>query len=109
MTYDELVLEIGEEAFDELSTREKNAIAAKYTLTQTRLAGLHVFQLLMKKFKPHYRMGKTYEALGDKFTRYREIYNWYCQTVQAGKITATDTQLDAVETIDKDKFSANAN
>lgn len=109
MTLDDLLLEIGEEALNELSVKEKNAIAAKYTVAQTRVAGLHAFQLLMKKFKPNYRMGKTYEALSEKFIAYRQLYNWYCQTVAAGRITATETQLDDVETVDKDKFSADAN
>lgn len=109
MTLDELMLEIGEEAFLELSVLERNALANKYTVAQTRIAGLHAFQLLMKKFKPHYRMGKVYEALGDKFDSYRKTYNWYCQTVKAGSITATDEELDAVETVEKDKFTADAN
>lgn len=109
MNNNELLLEIGEEAYNDLSLRERTAIAAKYTAAQTRLAGLHAFQLLWKKFQPNYRMGKTYEALSEKFTAYRQIYNWYCQTVKAGKITATDTQLDDVEVVDKDKFSSNAN
>jgi hypothetical protein len=109
MTSDELLLEIGSEAYAELSTSEQTAIAAKYTVAQTRMAGLHAFQLLMKKFRPSYRMGKTYEALSQKFEAYRQIYNWYCQTVKAGKVTATSTQLDSVEVVDKDKFSADAN
>lgn len=109
MTLDDLLLEIGEEAYNELALVERNAIAAKYSVAQTRMAGLHSFQLLMKKFRPHYRMGKTYEALGDKFKSYKETYNWYCQTVKAGKITATDDELDDVKTVERDKFTADAN
>ena len=109
MTLDDLLLEIGEEAYGEMSIAERNAIAAKYTVAQTRMAGLHAFQLLMKKYKANYRMGKVYESLGDKFDAYRKIYNWYCQTVKAGSITATDEELDTVETLVKDKFTADAN
>ena len=109
MTLDDLLLEIGSEAYSEMSIADRGAIAAKYTVAQTRMAGLHAFQLLMKKYKPNYRMGKVYEALGDKFDHYRKMYNWYCQTVKAGSITATDEELDAVETIAKDKFTADAN
>lgn len=109
MTLDDLLLEIGSEAYSELTISERAALAGKYSVAQTRIAGLHAFQLLMKKFQPSYRMGKTYENLSEKFEAYRSLYNWYCQTVKAGKLTVTDTELDDVLTMDKDKFHPDAN
>jgi len=109
MTSAELLLEIGSEAYADLSDSEIVALCAKYSATYSSHAGLHAFQLLMKKFKATYRMGKTYEKLSDKFESYRRIYNWYCGRVKAGKVTATSTQIDDVETIDSNKFKADEN
>ena len=109
MTNAELLLEIGSEAYADLSSTEIAALNAKYSAAQSRIAGLHAFQLLMKKFQATYRMGKTYEALSHKYDAYRKVYNWYCQTVQAGIITATDAELDDVATIDNNKFAADEN
>jgi hypothetical protein len=105
MDSNELLLEIGSKAYDDLDPRERTALMGKYTLAQTRIAGLHAFQILMKKFQPTYRMGKTYENLSEKFVAYRNIYNWYCQTVSAGTIATADIDNE----VDKEKFLADEN
>jgi len=81
-----LMLETGSDALDELSSTEKNAILAKYDNGEESIAALHVFKLLMRKFKPTYRMGRMYEALSDKYVAYRDIYNHYAKTVRAGSL-----------------------
>jgi len=82
----DLLLEIGSEALDDLSSTEKAAILAKYESGQETLAALKAFSILMKKFKPTYRMGKMYEDLSAKYERYRDLYNLYAKTVRAGKV-----------------------
>ena len=109
MTGDELLLEIGSEAYSDLAAVEITALCAKYSAAQAAQAGLHSFQLLMKKFQATYKMGKTYEKLSDKYNAYTKVYNWYCGRVNAGSVTATDAELAAVATIDKDKFAADEN
>lgn len=106
MTETELLLEIGSEAYADLDPREIAALCNKYSAAHSRKAGLHAFQLLKKKFMPSYRMGKTYEALSEKFEAYTQVYNWYCATVSAGTITATDDEMEAVT---RDKFVADEN
>lgn len=86
MTETELILEVGSEAVDELSTTEKNAILSTYTDAQAKYAGLATFDLLRKKFLPTYRMGRMYEALSDKFEKYDRLYKEYCSVVKAGKL-----------------------
>ena len=81
-----LVLEVGSEAIDELSSTEKSAILSKYSNGQEALAGLKVFGILMKKFKPTYRIGRMYEELSAKYERYRDLYNLYATSVNAGKV-----------------------
>ena len=105
MNSDELLLEIGSEAYEDLKPAERTALMNKYTAAQTRLAGLHAFQLLMKKFQATYRMGKTYENLSEKFVAYRNIYNWYCQTVSAGTIATITIDNE----VDREKFLSDEN
>ena len=109
MTNDELLLEIGSEAYSDLATAEITALCNKYSASQASQADLHAFQLLMKKFQATYKMGKTYEKLSDKYEAYTRVYNWYCNRVNAGSITATSDELAAVATVDKDKFAADEN
>ena len=109
MTLSELLLEIGSEAYTDLSESEIAALCAKYSAAYSSHAGLHAFQLLMKKFQPTYRMGKTYEKLAEKFSAYRQTYNWYASRVKAGKVTATVAELADVTIIDGEKFKADEN
>lgn len=81
-----LVLEVGSEALDELSTTEKNAVLAAYTDAQVKFAGMKVFDILRKKFLPTYRMGRMYEDLSAKFEKYDRLYKEYCATVAAGEL-----------------------
>ena len=109
MINDDLLLEIGSEAYADLSDFEIAALCRKYSAAYSSHAGLHAFQLLMKKFQPTYRMGKTYEKLSEKFDSYKKTYNWYAARVKAGRITATAAELAEVEKIDSDKFKADEN
>lgn len=81
-----LILEVGSDALDELSTTEKSAILAKYSNGDESIAALHVFKILMRKFKPTYRMGRMYEALSDKYVAYKDLYEHYARSVLAGKL-----------------------
>lgn len=109
MTSNELLLEIGQGAYDDLSASEIAALCEKYSAAYSSHAGLHAFQLLMKNFKATYRMGKTYEKLSEKYKSYKETYNWYASRIKAGKITATTAELDDVNTVDGEKFKADEN
>ena len=91
ITNTDLMLEIGSEAYKDLTTDEINAIIGRYDISQIRLAGMKAFELLTKKFKPTYRMGKTYKALSDKYQAYRKVYEWYCNVVGAGRNTGPET------------------
>ena len=82
----DLMLEVGSDALDDLSSTEKTAILSRYESGQETLAALKVFSILMKKFKPTYRMGKMYEELSAKYERYRDLYNLYAKMVNAGRI-----------------------
>ena len=87
---DTLLLEVGQEALDELSADELNAVTRTYSSGQVKMAGMKVFELLMKKFQPNYRMGRMYESLSQKFEAYKDIYFQYARSVGAGKL-ASDT------------------
>jgi len=86
MQENDLLLEVGSEALNDLSDEEKIAILNKYESGQETLAALKVFSILMKKFKPTYRMGKMYEDLSAKYERYRDLYNLYAKMVRAGRV-----------------------
>lgn len=103
MTVNDLLLEIGSEAFADLTTDEINAIVAKYSSTQVKLGGMKAFELLMKKFKSNYRMGRMYEHLSQKFEAYRKTFYWYTQHVSAGTL-AHDSDLGEARNIQREKF-----
>lgn len=86
MQENDLLLEVGSEALNDLSDEEKIAILNRYESGQETLAALKVFSILMKKFKPTYRMGKMYEDLSAKYERYRDLYNLYARMVRAGRV-----------------------
>lgn len=93
-----LMLETGKDALDELSPEEKIAILGKYSNGQEPLAAMHVFKLLMRKYRPTYRMGRMYEALSDKYERYADLYNHYARVVAAGRLGhAPDPDVPRVE------------
>lgn len=98
-----LLLEVGSEALDELSSDEKDAILARYTDAQASVAGMKVFGLLMKKYQPNYRMGKMYENLSDKYEAYRKIYLDYCRNINAGRSKASTGEQDYP--LRKDKYT----
>ncbi|HID30659.1 MAG TPA: hypothetical protein EYP19_11725 [Desulfobacterales bacterium] len=94
MTEQELLLEVGSEAYNDLTTDEITAICTTYASSQKALGGMKAFELLMKKFQPTYRMGRMYKALSDKYEAYRCIYVWYTQHVDAGRLGVTEDLED---------------
>jgi len=87
MTEDTLELEIGSEAFDDLTSSEVTFIINKYG--DVKQAGMKAFELLWKKFKPTYRLGKLYEKESEKYAAYKEIYMMYASQLGAGRITSS--------------------
>lgn len=98
-----LILEIGEEPLAELTPAEKTAILTAFTDTQVRPAAIKVFDLLRKKYKANYRMGRMYENLSDKYSYYEKLYHEYLSNTGAGR-NASST---STETSDPRKFLEN--
>lgn len=97
-----LMLEIGSEALNELTSDEKSAILSAYSDSQVMLASMKVFKLLARKYQPNYRMGRMYENLGKKFEKYDQLYKEYTKFVRAGKLANTD--FEGQKPIERDKF-----
>jgi hypothetical protein len=92
MTEEVLKLEIGSEAFSNLTSAEVAHIVEKYS--DVKLAGMKAFELLWKKFKPTYRMGKLYEEESDKYQAYKEMYLLYTKQLGAGIHTSKLTNVN---------------
>lgn len=95
----DLELEVGSEAYLELTPSEVNAICQKYD--DVRLAGMKAFELLWKKFKPTYKMGKMYTRESEKYQAYRDIYKMYKAQLQSGVTAGTRTNTI---TLERDKW-----
>lgn len=76
---------IGSEALSELTQDEKAIILGKFSDDQIYEAAMFAFSLLMKKYRPSYRMGRMYEELGQKYEFYYKLYVMYANMVKAGK------------------------
>ena len=85
----ELLVEIGSEAYDGLTSQEVLAICQ--SVNDAVNGGMKAFEILWKKFNPTYKMGKMYVRDSDRYEAYRRIHAWYCQKVNAG-YTSTATQ-----------------
>lgn len=109
METDELLLEIGSQAYDDLTSTEISSLTTNYTSSQKSLAGMKAFDLLRKKFRSTYRMGRTYEKLSDKYEFYDRLYKEYAMTVAAGKVTSTSDDQEDRHNIDRYKFTADGN
>lgn len=94
MTEEQLKLEIGSEAFTHLTPEEVACITSGYS--NVKLAGMKAFELLWKKFKPTYRMGKLYEKESDRYVAYKEIYLQYVKQLSSG-IHTGNSQSSAIE------------
>jgi len=103
MTEAIIILEITEDVWAELSAAEQAGLLTKYGDTQVLLCAKHVFDLLRKKFKPNYRMGKMYEDLAEKYKFYDRMFKEYCQRVNAGY---TSTAPDDYTPMDTERFRA---
>ena len=109
MTEAELILEVGSTAVEDLTTAEKAAILATFSAAQARLAGMATFDLLKKKFKPSYKMGKAYIAESDRYEKYQALYNEYAMSTNAGRVTGDSDSRDDYKNLDRWKFPADAN
>jgi len=88
MIEDQVKAEVGERAWGLLTTDEQMSILAG-SGSSLSLAGMRVFELLWKRFKPTYRMGKLYQADSDRYQEYYRIYCQYAQKLGAGRINET--------------------
>lgn len=109
MTNDDLLLEIGSQAHDDLTSNEISSLTTNYTSSQKSMAGMKAFDLLRKKFRPTYRMGRTYKHLTDKYKFYDMLYKEYAATTDAGKVTSTSEDRSDRESLDRYKFTADGN
>lgn len=103
MTSNDLLLEIGSVAYADLTTGEINAIAARYSVADVKLAGMKAFELLSKKFEANYRMGRMYEHLSQKYEHYKVVYKRYLTQLNAGALAHSD-DLGEARRIQGDKF-----
>lgn len=85
MIESEIKTEVGERAWGFLTTDEQMAILTG-SGTSLSLAGMQVFELLYKKFKPTFRLGKLYQADSDRYQEYYRIYCQYAQKLKAGRL-----------------------
>jgi len=75
----------------------------KFLDSQIKLAGMFVFNLLRKKYRPSYRMGSMYENDSAKFEKYNELFKEYAQSVSAGKL-AVETNTQTTYEIERYKW-----
>ena len=90
----ELKIEIGSTAYDDLERDELNFICQNSD--SVAFGGLKAFEILMKKYKPSYKMGRMFCNDGDKYAAYRDIFNSYARQFSAGKLESLDSS-DVVE------------
>lgn len=109
MTEDEILLEIGSQAYSDLTETEINSLITNYSSSQKSVAGMKAFDLLRKKFRPTYRMGRTYKDLSDKYKFYDMLYKEYAATTDAGKVTSSSDDRSDRNNIDRYKFTADGN
>ena len=86
MTQDDLKMEIGSEAYSDLSDEEVAFIVNNYD--DVKLAAMKSFEILWKKFQPTYRLGRLYEASSDKYLNYRSLYVHYSNMLGVGRSTS---------------------
>ena len=100
MDYDRLLLEVGAQAIKDLSTDELYLLLDKYENGQETLAGIHVFNILTKKFKGNWRMGRMYRHDSQKYEAYRQVQREYARSLNAGRSGGTPTPDQSL----RDKF-----
>ena len=83
LTENDLKLEVGTEGWEELTTDEQNSLLSYSSLT---LAALKAFDLLRKKYRPTYRLGRAYEDLSSKYEHYAALYREYQRRVAVGEV-----------------------
>ncbi len=84
VTSTELKIEIGATAYDELDSDEIGYICGNSA--SIAFAGLKAFEILMKKYKPSYKMGKLFCNDGDKYKAYRDMFVMYSRQFSAGTL-----------------------
>ena len=92
ITSSQLKLEIGSEAFNNLTSDEVNAICSN--VDSVVFGAMKAFELLWKKFKPTYRLGKMYKAESDRYKAYYEMFCWYTRQVKAGYCNKSSESVD---------------
>jgi len=102
ITETDLLMEIGGEALDELTEKEKNTILATYSTAKE--AAMKAFWLLSAKYKPTYRMGSAYEELSSKYKRYWDLYCYYAKTMKAGYISNNTSNNNNSNQVDVDRW-----
>jgi len=90
----ELKVEIGTEAWEDLSPDEVVYICKSFSADQLQHAAQKAFEILWKKFRPNYRMGRTFKALSDKYENYYKIYLMYCQRQSGTDVNSDDLGVD---------------
>jgi len=91
--------EVGARAWDLLSDDEQAHVLISSD-SSIALAGMLTFEILWKRFKPTYRLGKLYQAESDRYQEYHRIYCSYAAKVGAGSIEKTEISGTTV-TVDR--------
>ena len=89
----DLKIEMGSEAFSELDDDELNYIVSTYD--EVSHGAMKAFEILMKKYRPNYRMGKMFCVESAKFEAYERMYKWYASQISAG-VSAQRDESDIV-------------
>ena len=86
-----LRLEVGTEGWEELTEEERTYLLGFSSLT---LAALRAFDLLRKKYRPTYRLGRTWEDLDAKYRRYEALFREYRLRVAQGALVEEEEEED---------------
>lgn len=97
LTENDILLEVGSEALEDLTAKEKATILETFSPGQEKVAAMKIFYLLALKFKPSYKMGSTFEDLSAKYRKYWEIYCHLAKTLNAGRTTGSESANNTVE------------
>ena len=89
------MLEIGSEAYNNLTSDEATAICSN--VDSVAYGAMKAFELLWKKFKPTYRLGKMYKKESDRYEAYYRMFCWYTRQIKAGYCNTTDTPIDVAK------------
>jgi hypothetical protein len=89
LTEYQIIAEVGSTAWDKLTDTEKAAVLS-LAGNSASTAGMRVFELLWKKFRPTYKMGKLYEKDSEMYEQYYKMYCLYARSTGAGSVYDPD-------------------